>query len=202
MSGSGHPHSSRRHRLLSEDERALWETVIKDAKPLAKKPARAKTVDPGKAPTGKTTVSPGSTKSKAPLNSSPSDEASRKSAPVAPPPKAGAKPQIMDRRTRSRIARGHHAIDARIDLHGKTQTEAHAALVRFLRRAQRDDARLVLVITGKGRSGEGERGVLRRQVPLWLASSDLHALVLGYETAHVGHGGEGALYVRIRRAKS
>ena len=89
-----------------------------------------------------------------------------------------------------------------IDLHGKTQREAHAALVRFLRRAQREGARFVLVITGKGVRGsaDGERGVLRRQVPLWLQLPELRAYVVGFEAAHVGHGGEGALYVRIRKS--
>lgn len=197
MSGGGHSHSSRRHRILSEDERALWETVTKDAKPLVKKAVRTKTSE-----SPKPSASTGTPKSKSTSKSSSEQHPARKPASAAPAPKPDPKPQNLDRRTRSRIARGHHAIDARIDLHGMTQAEAHAALVRFLRRAQREGAKLVLVITGKGRSGDGERGVLRRQVPHWLASAELHALVLGYETAHVGHGGEGALYVRMRRARN
>src|ERR1019366_4885255 len=91
------------------------------------------------------------------------------------------------------------AIDARLDLHGLTQSEAHAALLRFLRSAGARDARLVLVITGKGRGGEP--GVLRRQVPQWLGLPEFRSLVLGFEDAHVTHGGEGALYVRLRRAR-
>jgi DNA-nicking Smr family endonuclease len=75
-------------------------------------------------------------------------------------------------------------------------------LRRFLRSAQADGARIVLVITGKGaRDPYDERGVLRRQVPLWLESADLRSLIVGFETASAGHGGEGALYVRIRRAR-
>jgi DNA-nicking Smr family endonuclease len=97
------------------------------------------------------------------------------------------------------VARGKQAIDARLDLHGLTQSEAHAALLRFLRNAHRRDARLVLVITGKGRGGEP--GVLRRQVPQWLGLPEFRSLVLGFEDAHVTHGGEGALYVRLRRAR-
>jgi DNA-nicking Smr family endonuclease len=92
------------------------------------------------------------------------------------------------------------AIDARLDLHGMTQAEAHAALAHFLRRVQRNGARLVLIITGKG-AGAGERGVLRRQVPLWLGLPDLRDAVVGFEEAHTAHGGEGALYVRLRRAR-
>jgi DNA-nicking Smr family endonuclease len=61
----------------------------------------------------------------------------------------------------------------------------------------------VLVITGKGRTSAAasERGVLRRQVPLWLSLPEFRSLVVGFEEAHIGHGGEGALYVRIRRSK-
>ncbi|MGA7490539.1 MAG: Smr/MutS family protein, partial [Xanthobacteraceae bacterium] len=103
-----------------------------------------------------------------------------------------------------RLARGSEAIDTRIDLHGKTQGQAHAALLRSLRRAQQEGARFVLVITGKGRTGDdaSERGVLRRQVPQWLRLPEFRAYVVGFEAAHVGHGGEGALYVRIRRPAS
>ena len=88
-----------------------------------------------------------------------------------------------------------------------TQSEAHHALVRFLHAARRDGARMVLVITGKGaRAGRrcpmAERGVLKRQVPLWLESAELRPLVIGFEDASRGHGGQGALYVRLRRARA
>jgi DNA-nicking Smr family endonuclease len=102
---------------------------------------------------------------------------------------------------RARVARGKEAIDGRLDLHGLTQSEAHAALLRFLRSASTRDARLVLVITGKGRRGDGESGVLKRQVPQWLALPEFRSLVVGFESAHISHGGEGALYVRVRRSK-
>jgi DNA-nicking Smr family endonuclease len=83
-----------------------------------------------------------------------------------------------------------------------TQTRAHGALSGFLQRAHRDGMTFVLVITGKGKIGaESERGVLRRQVPQWLSLPEFRGLVVGFEEAHIGHGGEGALYVRIRRAK-
>ena len=99
---------------------------------------------------------------------------------------------------KQRVARGKEAIDARLDLHGFTQSEAHAALLRFLRNANARNARLVLVITGKGRGGE--IGVLRRQVPQWLGLPEFREFVVGFEDAHITHGGEGALYVRVRRA--
>jgi DNA-nicking Smr family endonuclease len=104
------------------------------------------------------------------------------------------------------VARGRESIDARIDLHGMTQSRAHAALLRFLRQAQADDVRIALVVTGKGAArADGhhgvERGVLKRQVPLWLALPEFRSLVVGFEDAHIGHGGQGALYVRLRRAQ-
>ena len=104
------------------------------------------------------------------------------------------------------VARGKDTIDARLDLHGLTQHEAHDTLLRFLRSASARDARLVLVITGKGKlsgkrdvGGDRERGVLRRQVPQWLSLPEFRAYVVGFEDAAIAHGGEGALYVRVRR---
>ena len=72
-----------------------------------------------------------------------------------------------------------------------------------MHRAHSEGLTFVLVITGKGRAagGESERGVLRRQVPQWLSLPEFRSLVVGFEEAHIGHGGEGALYVRIRRSK-
>jgi DNA-nicking Smr family endonuclease len=107
----------------------------------------------------------------------------------------------LGRRLRQRVARGREAIEGRIDLHGLTQAQAHSALLHFLRDAGAREARLVLVITGKG-ARDGQRGVLKRQVPQWLATPEFRAFVVGFEDAHVAHGGEGALYVKIRRTRS
>jgi DNA-nicking Smr family endonuclease len=100
---------------------------------------------------------------------------------------------------KQRVARGKETIDGRLDLHGLTQSEAHGELLRFLRNANARDARLVLVITGKGRGPEP--GVLRRQVPQWLGLPEFRSFVVGFEGAHIAHGGEGALYVRVRRSR-
>jgi DNA-nicking Smr family endonuclease len=108
----------------------------------------------------------------------------------------------IGRRERAKLSRGRQEIDARIDLHGMTQVRAHRALFGFLQRAHHDGLTFVLVITGKGKIGDAERGVLRRQVPQWLALPEFRTLVVGFDEAHVGHGGEGALYVRVRRARS
>ncbi len=112
----------------------------------------------------------------------------------------------IDRRTFSRVSRGTVEIDDRLDLHGMTQQAAHGLLVRFLRQAQADGARLVLVITGKGRPSADDdfgerRGVLRQAVPGWLTAAELRPYVMGFGESAVPHGGSGALYVRIRRVR-
>ena len=181
----------RRKRSLSEEERALWESVAKQTKPLRKKPRAAKAE--GAVPAAEALVA---AKHPAPPKPLPSSKIPRPTEP-APPPLAP-----FGRRERAQLSRGRKEIDARLDLHGMTQTRAHRALSGFLQRAHRDGMTFVLVITGKGKMGaESERGVLRRQVPQWLSLPEFRALVVGFEEAHIGHGGEGALYVRIRRSK-
>jgi DNA-nicking Smr family endonuclease len=182
----------RRKRSLSEEERALWDSVAKQIKPLRKKPRAAKSQDaipPAEAPVAAKPA--GSPK---PL---PSSRIPRAPKPESPPPLAP-----LGRRERSQLSRGRKEIDARLDLHGMTQARAHRALAGFLQRAHHEGLTFVLIITGKGKMGaESERGVLRRQVPQWLNLPEFRALVIGFEEAHIGHGGEGALYVRIRRSR-
>jgi DNA-nicking Smr family endonuclease len=184
------PVPPRRKRDLSEEERALWESVAKQVKPLRKRhrvkpPAASVATEPNAAP--KSAASP------------------RHAAPprIVIPPKPEPPPLApIGRRERSHLSRGRKEIDARLDLHGMTQTRAHRALFGFLQRAHHDGLTFVLVITGKGKVGaESERGVLRRQVPQWLGLPEFRSLVVGFEEAHIGHGGEGALYVRVRRAR-
>jgi DNA-nicking Smr family endonuclease len=182
----------RRKRALSEEERMLWESVARQTKPLRKKPRVTKLPDalPRADPpeTAKPTASP---------QPHPSAKISRAPKPEAPPLAP------LGRRERSQLSRGRKQIDARLDLHGMTQTRAHRALAGFLQRAYSEGLTFVLVITGKGKTigPESERGVLRRQVPQWLNLPEFRTLVVGFEEAHIGHGGEGALYVRIRRMR-
>ncbi len=109
----------------------------------------------------------------------------------------------MDKRAFGQLKRGKSTPEARIDLHGLTVADAHSALIAFLLRAQSEGLRLVLVITGKGRSGDGpipeRRGILRRQVPHWLELPPLSQAVLQVVEAHQRHGGSGAFYVYLRR---
>jgi DNA-nicking Smr family endonuclease len=185
------PVAPRRKRALSEEERALWESVARQTKPLRKKPRAAKA--PADLPLAELPVA--ATSAPAP-KSLPSAGMPRAAKPEAPPLAP------LGRRERSQLSRGRKEIDARLDLHGMTQIRAHRALSGFLQRAHSDGLTFVLVITGKGKIGaESERGVLRRQVPQWLSLPEFRSLVVGFEEAHVGHGGEGALYVRIRRSR-
>jgi DNA-nicking Smr family endonuclease len=124
-------------------------------------------------------------------------------------------PGNIDAKAVRRLGSGRLTVDARIDLHGMRQSEAHSALRAFLWRAVAKGNRMVLVITGKGGRrppaaadfgdaawlGDAsiEPGVLRQQVPLWLREPEFAPLVVGYTTAHIRHGGEGALYVQLRR---
>jgi DNA-nicking Smr family endonuclease len=202
MTSAGEPPEPRRRRReLSEEERALWRGIARSVRPL-RRPARRDAQEPEPetvaAPAGTPHKAKGTkgTKGTKPVKAV---EPARAAKPSAPPPLAA-----LARREKQQIARGRTAIDARIDLHGMTQARAHAALVGFLRRAQNEGARFVLVVTGKGSrtaDGAGERGVLRRQVPLWLQLPELRDAVVGFEAAHVAHGGEGALYVRLRRTR-
>ena len=206
----------RRPRPLSEEERALWRAVIRSVAPLRRLGGEA--APPTDAPSQAAPVAPPVVAPLLGAPPAPPHKPVRTPAPkpssvkvakplIAPPPPALAP---LERRLRQRAVRGSEAIAARLDLHGFTQERAHLALLGFLRAAQRDGARLVLVITGKGGRADadfvgggrvGERGVLRRLVPHWLAAPELRHYVVGYEAAHATHGGDGALYVRVRRAK-
>ncbi|MGE0254772.1 MAG: Smr/MutS family protein [Alphaproteobacteria bacterium] len=97
-------------------------------------------------------------------------------------------------------------MEARLDLHGEFQEQAYRLLVGFLTRAAASGLRVVLVITGKGRSTTDEwgrgGGVLRRQVPHWLAQAPLAELVLATAPARPDHGGGGAMYVLLRRKRT
>lgn len=185
------PRPSPRRRALSEEERALWDNVAKQVKPLRKhRVAKAQAAPPA----GPSPVAP-ATRSSPPARPVAAAPAPRAAKPAIPPLAP------LGKRERTKLSRGRSEIEARLDLHGMTQMRAHRALTGFLHRAHHDGLTFVLVITGKGRSG-GESGVLRRQVPEWLSLPEFRAFVVGFETAHIGHGGEGALYVRIRRARS
>lgn len=180
-------------RGLSGEDRALWDEIAKSIKPL---PGRRTKI--GREPEAlsiENQTSKGAEKRNRPAAATPAKRREPKAPPLAP----------MDRRLKQKISRGSAEIDAKLDLHGHTQAEAKSRLLRFLETAQSREHALVLVITGKGKRSDdswaNEGGVLKRQVPLWLALPEFRALVIGFEQAGVRHGGAGALYIRVRRRR-
>lgn len=192
---------ARNRRLLSPEERELWDNIrrsvtpLKNSLPLEEWLGQSADGSPPKPATAPPK----------PLR------LAEKPAPSAPMPaflppyvppvsRPGSNgPSGFDTRTVRKLRKGRLDIDARIDLHGMRERLAHDELLRFIRSARDGGARIVLVITGKGRLGEG---VLRRAVPFWFAETPFRHLVGGYRSAHAEHGGEGAIYVRIRRDKA
>ncbi len=192
-----------RARRPSAEERALWNAVTRD-------------------------VTPRITEPDGPLDGLGADSVSTQPAPIAnpqggerkrgqqitsphiatdapPPPREremshGTAPGL-DTRTRLRMRRGQIDIERRMDLHGMTRNNAHAALSAFLATAHADGLRSVLVITGKGLTREGDIGVLRREVPRWLNQAPMRQWVKAFSHAAPRDGGEGALYVLLRRKR-
>jgi DNA-nicking Smr family endonuclease len=194
---------ARRRRQLSEGERALWRKVTEDVAPL---------VPPPKAQTSKTVPAPAPPKPSAD-GEAPAPPAKPKTAPPQPPRRAPSPPprptpqQLrtggtpgIDRRTADRARKGKLAIDARLDLHGLSQAEAHTRLNAFIASAQAAGHRMVLVITGRG-NFTGGRSVLKQQLPRWLGEPPVAGKILGYTAAQPRHGGEGAWYVLIKRQR-
>ncbi len=179
------------HRPLTTDDEHLWSLVARTVRPLrlSKKPATDARHKAGIRHATRPVM----------------DRATVEPQVAISPQRTAGTPALSPflRKEKQKLARGNAAIDARIDLHGMTQAEAHGALRKLLHRSQASGAKFVLVITGKGvpSASRSDRGVLRRQVPMWLALPEFRRYVLGFDVADTGHGGEGALYVRLRRAK-
>jgi DNA-nicking Smr family endonuclease len=172
-------------RHPSDAEKALWREMTGDVKPLEKRGDAAPAAVPPAKP--RKTVAP---KSRPPA------------APFAKPAQAlshGASPGV-DRRTAERLKRGQMEIDARLDLHGMTQAEAHGRLTAFVEAHQAAGRRCVLVVTGKGAWRE-EGGVLRDAVPRWLNEVGLRPRILSFCHAQPKDGGEGALYILLKRLR-
>ncbi|HTQ32897.1 MAG TPA: Smr/MutS family protein [Stellaceae bacterium] len=104
-----------------------------------------------------------------------------------------------DRANAERLKRGRHPVEARLDLHGMTQDEAHRALAGFIRAARGAGKRCVLVITGRGKIGGG---VLRNAVPRWLDEPEFRPHLLAIAAAQPRDGGAGAIYIMLRRTRA
>lgn len=177
-------------RKLTHEDRIVWEKVARTVKAY-------KGVSHPQAPAEDMTSLFG------PAEVKPATEAAAQPLPVTVTTRAKSGPPDLhpiERPVLKKLARGRLDIEARLDLHGLKRAEAHNLLYDFLARARERGMRHVLVITGKGSSLASE-GVLRREVPIWLAKAEFRPLVSGHEVAAQGHGGEGALYIRLRRRK-
>lgn len=205
-----------RGKGLSDADLKLWRLVAKQVEPSATTEARLKE-EARRAARDEARAQPvqpaGTRKKKAP----PRPAARPAAAAVPPPVPARPKPETrgrvagVDRRTAEKLRRGQYPIDARLDLHGMTQDQAHRALQTFVRQCHAAGKRCLLVITGKG--GRGRRdddgpfvnpeppGVLKRRLPEWLRQADLAPLVLSTAAATQGHGGQGAVYILLRRRR-
>jgi DNA-nicking Smr family endonuclease len=179
------------------DDAVLWEKVAETAAPLKR---------------GRNAAAPKPTKIAAPVAKAKPPQGPR---PIQPAPKPAPKqshvPRAspLDRQTSRQLDKGKLEVEARLDLHGMRQRDANGQLRRFLKTAQARGLRHVLVITGKGNEQEAsksfyeedERGVLRNAVPHWLAEPEFAALVVSFSPAPRRLGGDGALYVRLRRTR-
>jgi DNA-nicking Smr family endonuclease len=177
---------TRAPKTLSEEDRILWSLVARSTKPL---PGKPKTEESSTSESFAEAMA--TNENKAPSAVSPE--------PATLQPKRHP-PTHLDTPTLDKLAKGRLPIEARVDLHGMTQDEAYALLYAFLSRAHARGARYVLVITGKGSSSGGD-GILKRMVPGWLSTPTFRPFVSSHDHAGRGHGGGGALYVRLRRTK-
>ncbi len=178
-------------RKLSSDERILWGRVARSTRPMPGKTNELTALDTFLAEAEaaaeqekieKKTASP-------PAQQMPTPAPAKQPSGVHHP---------LERPVKRKIAKGKLALEARIDLHGMVQSEAHSFLLDFLIRAHERGMRHVLVITGKG-SSMGSEGALKRAVPLWFSKPEFRFLISSYEPAAQHHGGEGALYIRLAR---
>ena len=192
----------------SQQERSLWRAYVRDVTPL---PHEQDGIDGDDVPDTNDVSMTGA-------NRADQEEKKRPRSPVPPASvRSGGQAQQgggyapqLDRRTDDKLRRGKLPVEARLDLHGMVREAARHALAQFLREAQADGKRCVLIITGKGAlgaSGDNERdcrpepGVLRRSVPEWLATPPLIDIVIRFYPARAKDGGDGALYVLLKRKR-
>ena len=178
------------------DDTALWEQVTKSVTEL---PSRRNTVFLKEE--ARTVADPAATAEKAAKK--PVAKQTPKAPPAKPPAPRPADLRIgersgIDRSNARRLQRGQMALEDRLDLHGLSKEQAHRQLIVFISRAVQQNLRHVLVITGKGRDGQG---VLRHEVPLWLKDEPLAGYINAISQAQPQDGGAGALYIRLKRQR-
>lgn len=192
-------------RRLRPDELELWNLVAKSADPLHKRPKPVERPEPVKPSIQKKAPPPPRPITDFGIGEAAAPQTETHYFPRTTSQRLKAEPVQMDNKAFNRMKRGKLVPEARIDLHGMTLDQAHPALNRFIANAHARGFRLVLVITGKGSREDPydpmphRRGVLKRQVPMWLRQAPLSLLVLQVAEAHIRHGGTGAYYVYLKR---
>lgn len=192
-------------RRLSDEERALWEKVVDKATPMHPDRHRTESAEGALLQTNTHTAAAPPPRFRVGQTTQATPPAHDIAQPIEE--NVAAQPMSMDRRRFAKMKRGRLKPEARLDLHGLTLAQAHPALTRFILDGVSRGQRLVLIITGKGKSRPDSgpiperHGVLRHQVPHWLNSAPLKAHVLQITEAHVKHGGMGAYYVYLRRMR-
>ena len=180
-------------RRIRDEEAALWQRIARDVTPLPRVVQaldEADTLEEAPPP-------PAPKKIKKPRRAAPAATP----APPRPPTLPALDPVVpagVDRRTARRLKRGQLAVEARLDLHGRTQDQAHDALQSFIQESRMARRRCVLVITGKGSVASGKGGVLRQMVPRWLNEPALRRHVIAITNAPESSGGTGALYLLLK----
>ena len=182
-------------RPLTEDEKKLWSIVTRDVKAMNNGLVTKDTA----------------------LDMAPARKKARGTARASHPPGRTAPqgreispPLTIDHNWQQKLRRGRVPVEGKIDLHGMTQERAYRALSNYIHRARSSGKRVILVVTGKGgpkkdlsslslREFESRRGILRDQVPNWLSSGELRQSVVSFFSANREHGGEGALYVILKK---
>lgn len=193
-------------RPLRPEEHAIWQKVAATARARRNPPTLAAEGPAGADPAGPASPLPRLGPFR--IGQAAPKALPRLDLPSTPSDRLAAQPIVMDGKLHRAMTRGRIDPEARIDLHGMTQAEAHPALTGFILASQAMGRRLVLVITGKGdrQRDQGQwfarhSGVLRHQVPHWLTLPPLRTAVMQVSAAHARHGGEGAYYVYLRRPK-
>jgi len=181
----------RNDKKLTEDDRILWGKVARSTRAL---PGRMQSIEEFEASLAAEAQEKPEVKKPAAKPSLAPDGVPEK------PKKSSGQHHPLERPVKKKLAKGRLQLEARIDLHGLVQSEAHAMLYGFIIRAHERGLRHVLVITGKG-SSMGSDGALKRAVPMWFSKPEFRHLISSYETSAQNHGGEGALYVRLAKPK-
>lgn len=184
-------------RRLTADERAVWAQVARTVKPLDPAPVAAP-AEPEAPPAP-------------PLPEPPRRKVKGRVPPPLPPRPAPVRsrpdtPQNLDGSWEKRIAKGTLAPDFSLDLHGANLDQAYTRLMHGLVQARAMDARVVLVVTGKARPVDAAdrgnaRGAIRAKIADWLAASGHASDIVAIRGAHRRHGGQGALYLVLRKRR-